>query len=39
MHKKPETIAAKFNSIFTTQTLVMIIGGLLGVIATRMLGF
>jgi hypothetical protein len=39
MQKKPETIAAKFNSIFTTRMLITLIGALLGVIAARMLGF
>ena len=39
MQKKPETIAAKFNSVFTTRMLITIIGALLGVIAARMLGF
>jgi hypothetical protein len=39
MQKTPETLAAKFNSIFTTRMLIAIIGALLGLIAARVLGF
>jgi hypothetical protein len=38
MQKKPETLAAKFNSIFTARMLITIIGALLGLIAAQMLG-
>jgi hypothetical protein len=39
MQKKPQTLAEQFNSIFTTQVLMAIIGGLLGIIAMRFMGF
>jgi hypothetical protein len=39
MQKKPRTLAAQFNSIFTTQVLMAIIGGLLGIIAMRFMDF
>ena len=38
MQKEPQTIAAKFNSIFTTKVLVAIIGGLLGLVTMRLMG-
>jgi predicted PurR-regulated permease PerM len=38
MQKNPETIVAKFHSIFTTQVLLAIIGGLIGIIAMRLMG-
>jgi hypothetical protein len=39
MQKKPQTVAAKFHSVFTTQVLLGIIGGLLGMIALRLMGW
>ena len=38
MQKKPQTITAQFNAVFTTRTLIMIIGALLGIITARALG-
>jgi hypothetical protein len=38
MQKKPATTLDQFNSIFTTQVLVSIIGCLLGIMAIRVLG-
>jgi hypothetical protein len=37
MKKKPETALEQFNSFFTTQVLMGIIGGLLGIIAMRLM--
>jgi len=38
MQKKPATALDYFNSIFTTQVLISIIGCLLGIVAMRLLG-
>jgi hypothetical protein len=38
MQKEPKIIAAKFHSIFTTQVQLAIIGGLLGMIAMKLMG-
>jgi hypothetical protein len=38
MQKEPKIIAEKFHSIFTTRVQLSIIGGLLGIIAMRMMG-
>ena len=39
MQKKPKTALDHFNAFFTTRTLIMIIGLLTGVLATRLLGY
>jgi hypothetical protein len=39
LQKKPETVAAIINSLFPTQVLLGIIGGLLGMIIMRLMGF
>jgi hypothetical protein len=36
--RKPEPLLSKFHRIFNTRTLVMIIGLLLGVIFTKLIG-
>jgi hypothetical protein len=36
MNKKPQTLAAVFQSIFTTKVLLIIAGALLGMIAGRL---
>jgi flagellar motor component MotA len=38
MKKKPETALEQFNSFFPARVLMGIIGGLLGVIAMRLMG-
>ena len=38
MQKKPQTFAEQFHGIFTTQVQLAIIGGLLGVIAMKLMG-
>ena len=38
MQEKPKTALERFNAFFTTRTLVMIIGLLMGVIVSRLLG-
>ena len=38
MQKKPQTFTEQFNSFFTSQMLLAIIGTLLGIIAVRLLG-
>jgi hypothetical protein len=37
MQKRPETFAEKFNSFFTTQRLIMVIGVLLGALLVQIL--
>jgi hypothetical protein len=37
MNKKPQTFAATFQSIFTTRVLIIIVGALLGMIASRLI--
>jgi hypothetical protein len=37
MDKKPQTFTAAFQSIFTTRVLLMIVGVLLGMIASRLI--
>jgi len=37
--QKPPTFAQKFHDFFSTQTLMFIIFGLIGMIAMRLLGF
>lgn len=37
MNKKPQTFAATFQNIFTTRVLVIIVGALLGMIASRLI--
>lgn len=37
--QKPPTFAQKFHDFFSTQTLIFIIFGLIGMIAMRLLGF
>ena len=39
MKKEPKIIAAKSHSVFTTQVQLAIIGGLLGMIAMKPMGF
>jgi hypothetical protein len=39
MQKKPDSFAAKFHEFFTTRLLLGIIGGLLGMIAMRLVGW
>ena len=38
MQKPPETFTQKFQSVFTTQVLLAIIGILMGVIVARIIG-
>jgi hypothetical protein len=38
MHKHPTTVTERFNAFFTTRRLVMIVGALLGVIFSKLLG-
>jgi len=38
MLKKLQTFATQFNAFFTTRTLIMIIGLLMGVIVSRLMG-
>jgi len=38
MREEPPTFIQKFNAFFTTRRLVLIIGLLLGVLASRLLG-
>jgi hypothetical protein len=39
MQEEPESFIEKFNTFFTTPRLALIFGLLLGVIASRLLGF
>jgi hypothetical protein len=38
MHKQPTTVTERLAAFFNTRTLVMIIGALLGVIFSKLLG-
>jgi hypothetical protein len=38
MRKQPETLTQKFNAVFTTPRLIMIVGLLMGILLARMLG-
>ena len=38
MQKQPETFTRKFNAVFTTSRLIVIIGLLMGILFARMLG-
>jgi hypothetical protein len=37
MNKKPQTVTEKFQSVFTTKVLLIVIGTLLGIIANRLI--